>query len=437
MRYLALLLLVVLVVLTLPRAAAQPKAGVPLRVVLDNGLTVIVVENHAAELVTLQAWVKAGSRNEDDERNGVAHFTEHMLFKGTPRRKVGEIHREVESLGGILNASTSWDFTQYLIVAPSRFFDRVLDIQSDALMHSSFDPEELERERRVVLEEVNRRDDSPAEHTSSLLYATAYTVHPYRRPVLGTRGGIQRMPRDVLVEFYRTYYVPSSVTVVAVGDVNPPDVVAKVRQAYGAWRRPAPARAPVPPESPLTAIRRSVMEQDVRSVYLRMGWIGPRVRDHDVYAMDVLLYVLGRGRVSRLVRTVRERLRLAQEISASFPSAVDPALFQVFAVVEPQNLRWAEEAILGEIVSAREAAITNDELLHAKALLEGEDIIATATSRGLATTLGYYATIADLQFAVTYRDRIREVTREDVQRVAQHYLDPQRYAIAVIRPRTP
>ncbi len=434
----AVLLLWVLLVSPVPlQSTAQSSAAVPLRDVLDNGLTVVVGENHAAELVTLQAWVKAGSRDEDDERNGVAHFVEHMLFKGTPRRQVGQIHREVEALGGILNASTSRDYTQYFIVAASRFFDTILDVQADALMHSTFDPEELDRERRVVLEEVNRRDDTPAARTGDMLYATAYTVHPYKRPVLGTRAGIERMPRDMLVDFYRTNYVPRHVTVVVVGDVSAQDVLAKVRRAYGTWSRPAPVRLSVLPEPPLTGIRRTVLEQDVRGAYLRIGWIGPGVRDLDVYAMDVLMYVLGQGRASRLVRTVRERLRLTQEISASFTTGLDPALFQIFAVAEPENLRRAEEAILAEIISIRAEGVPNDELLRAKALLEGEDIVANHTSRGFATTLGYYATIADVQFSLTYRDRIRDVTREDVQRVAQRYLDPQRYAVAVIRPRSP
>ena len=437
MRYLALLILLFLVAPVLPAAIAQPKAATPVRDVLENGVTAIVWENHAAPIVTLQAWVKVGSRDEDDEHNGAAHFVEHMLFKGTQRRKVGQIDREVESLGGISNASTSQDYTQYFIVAASSFFDRILDIQADALMHSTFDPEEFERERSVVIEELRRRDDTPSTRTFDMLYTTAYTSHPYKRPVGGTQSVIQRMTRDMLFEFYRTHYVPANVIVVVAGDIDPQKVVAQLRRVYAAWRGPAPNRSSAPPEPPLAGIRRSVLEQDVRVAYLRLGWVGPGVRDRDVYAMDVLLYALGRGRVSRLTRSIRERLGLAQDISASFATGLDPALFQVFAVAEPENLVRAEEAILNEIAAVREQGISEEELVRAKNLLEGEDILATHTSRGMATNLGYYATIADVEFALTYLDRIRQVSREDVQRVAQRFLDPQRYAVAVIRPRRP
>lgn len=435
MRWTALLLLLALLAPAVSPATAQSRTAAPLRVVLDNGLTVIVQETHATEIVTLQAWVKVGSRDETDETNGAAHFVEHMLFKGTQRRGVGQIDREVEGLGGILNASTSFDYTQYFIVAASRFFDKILDIQSDALMRSTFDPQEFERERLVIIEELNRRDDTPSTRTFDALYTTAYAVHPYRRPIGGSRAVIQQMTRDQLFGFYTTHYAPGNVTVVVVGDVSAQDAVHKVRRAYGGWRRPAPARQQFAPEPPFGAVRRSVIEGDVRVAYLNMGWLGPAARDRDVYAMDVLLYALGRGRGSRLVRSIQEGQRLVQQISAGFPTALDPTLFSVFAVTEPDNVARVEEAILAEIRGVREQGVSDEDLRRAKTLLEGEEIVSTHTTRGFATTLGFYATVADLEFALTYRDRIRQVSREDVQRVAQRFLDPQRYALVVLQPR--
>ena len=435
MRWTALLLLLALLAPAVSPATAQSRTAAPLRVVLDNGLTVIVQESHATEIVTLQAWVKVGSRDETDETNGAAHFVEHMLFKGTQRRGVGQIDREVEGLGGILNASTSFDYTQYFIVAASRFFDKILDIQSDALMRSTLDPQEFERERLVIIEELNRRDDTPSTRTFDALYTTAYTVHPYRRPIGGSRAVIQQMTRDQLFGFYTTHYAPGNVTVVVVGDVSAQDAVHKVRRAYGGWRRPAPARQQFAPEPPFGAVRRSVIEGDVRVAYLNMGWLGPAARDRDVYAMDVLLYVLGRGRGSRLARSIQEGQRLVQQISAGFPTALDPTLFSVFAVTEPDNVARVEEVILAEIRGVREQGVSDEDLRRAKTLLEGEEIVSTHTTRGFATTLGFYATVADLEFALTYRDRIRQVSREDVQRVALRFLDPQRYALVVLQPR--
>jgi len=435
MRWTALLLLLALLAPAVSPATAQSRTAAPLRVVLDNGLTVIVQESHATEIVTLQAWVKVGSRDETDETNGAAHFVEHMLFKGTQRRGVGQIDREVEGLGGILNASTSFDYTQYFIVAASRFFDKTMDIQSDALMRSTLDPQEFERERLVIIEELNRRDDTPSTRTFDALYTTAYAVHPYRRPIGGSRAVIQQMTRDQLFLFYTTHYAPGNVTVVVVGDVSAQAAVHKVRRAYGGWRRPAPARQQFAPEPPFGAVRRSVIEGDVRVAYLNMGWLGPAARDRDVYAMDVLLYVLGRGRGSRLARSIQEGQRLVQQISAGFPTALDPTLFSVFAVTEPDNVARVEEVILAEIRGVREQGVSDEDLRRAKTLLEGEEIVSTHTTRGFATTLGFYATVADLEFALTYRDRIRQVSREDVQRVALRFLDPQRYALVVLQPR--
>ena len=152
-------------------APAAPKARPVTQEVLDNGLTVVVAENHATDVVALNAWVKVGSRDETDELNGAAHFVEHLLFKGTRRRKAGDISRDVESIGGQLNASTSFDYTQYYIVAASRFFERILDIQADALMNSTFDPAEVDRERTVVLQELALIDDSPGRSGIIQLYS--------------------------------------------------------------------------------------------------------------------------------------------------------------------------------------------------------------------------------------------------------------------------
>ncbi len=435
-RILVFLLLASLITSIAP-ATAQTRLPAPVRVVLDNGLTVIVHENRAAEIVTLYAWVKVGSRDETEELNGAAHFVEHMLFKGTRKRKVGQISREVESLGGILNASTWYDWTSYFIVASSRFFDRMLDIQADALMNSTFDPEEFERERLVVIEELSRREDIPSTRAYDVLSTTVWTVHPYRRFPGGTRPVIRAMTRDGLFAFYKTYYFPQNVTVVVAGHVNANDVVARVRRVYGSWRGALPPRIPATPEPALTSVRRTVIAADVRVTTMRLGWLGPGVRDRDVYAADVLLYALGRGQASRLARTVRDRLRLVQQISVSFSTLADPGLFTILAVSEPDAQARAEEAILAELTAIRAEGITEDELRRAKTLLEGEVVVGSHTSRGMAAVLGEYATIADVEFVLTYLDRIRQITRDDVQRVAQRFLDPQRYAVAVVRPRRP
>ena len=417
-------------------APAASKARPVTQEVLDNGLTVVVAENHATDVVTLNAWVKVGSREETDEINGAAHFVEHLLFKGTRRRKVGAISLEVESIGGQLNASTSFDFTQYYIVAASRFFDLILDIQADALMNSTFDPVEVDRERTVVLQEVALNDDSAVRSGFIQLYSTAYRAHPYRRPVVGRREIIQRLTRDQLFEFYRTYYGPANVTLVIAGDVATAEVMVKVRRVLGAWRHAVQRRAAAPAEPPLSEVRRAVVARDVRVATILLGWMGPDVRNPDHYALDVLTFVLGQGRGARLTRSLRDRQQLVQSIGAAFGTSVDPGLFVIQAVADPQQQDRVELAIHTELTALRDQGVTDEELDRAKTLIEMDTLVDQHTSRGWASAIGYSATIATLDYHDTYLDRIRAVTREDVQRVAARYLDPQRYAIVVVQPRS-
>lgn len=429
--------LVVLLITSLlqPPAAGQGRAAPRvLRTVLDNGLTVIAEENTAADIVALHTWVRVGSKDEDDQTNGAAHFLEHMLFKGTARRKPGEMTREVEGAGGVLNAGTFFDWTYYYIVAASRQFDQILDLQADAMMNSTIDAAEVERERQVVIEEINRRDNAPTARAADLLRAVAFTVHPYRRSILGPRAGIERMPRETLLSFYQTHYVPSNMTVVVVGNIRASEAVAKVQRAYAGFRRPAASRPARPIEPPMTEVRRTVVGQDVRVAYLTMGFQAPAAGDRDLHATDVLSYALGRGLGARLRQQVVERARLAQSVSVSFFAAEDPFLFTISAVCEPAQVERAEAAILAELAAVREQGITEAELVRAKNLLEGEHAYETHTTRGRAFDLGFAATVADLDFSLTFVDRIRPVTRDDVQRVARRIFDPQRYAVAVIRP---
>jgi len=418
----------------LPGTAQVRAPGGAVRSVLENGLTVIVQEHRAADVVALHTWVRGGSKDEDDETNGAAHFLEHMLFKGTAKRRAGEMDREVEGVGGVLNAGTSLDWTYYHVVSSSRHFDQMLELQSDAMMRSTLEPSELERERRVVLEEINRRDNFPTTRALELMRGLAFTVHAYRRSVLGTRATIERMPRETLQRFYRTYYVPDNMTVVVVGNVRASQALASVRRAYAGFSGPSVLRQPAPVEPPIEGVRRLVAEQDVRVAYLVLGFPGPTVRDRDVHATDVLAYALGRGLGARLRQQVVERARLAQSIGVSFLTTEDPYLFVISAVAEPAHAERAEAAILAEVAAVADQGITEVELARARNLLEGEHIYGTHTTRGQAYTLGFYATIADLEFASAYLARVRQVTRDDVQRVARRLFDARRYAVAVIRP---
>src|SRR3954471_8460980 len=199
---------------------------------LPNGLSVVLQENHAAKVVAFQSWGGVGSADEPPELAGIAHVFEHMLFKGTARRGVGEIAQEIEGAGGEINAWTSFDQTVYHLVLASRFFDTGLDILADALFNSSFDPAELERELKVVLEEVKQGEDNPSRVATQTLFATAYSKHPYRRPVIGYTRTVKSFTRDRLLDFFRRYYVASNVTLVVVGDFDTQKAQQKITAAF-------------------------------------------------------------------------------------------------------------------------------------------------------------------------------------------------------------
>src|SRR6478609_36225 len=206
----------------------------PVRYQLDNGLTVVLQENHAAKVVAFQAWVAVGSADEPADLAGIAHVFEHMLFKGTARRGVGQIAQEVEAAGGEINAWTSFDQTVYHLVMASRFFDTGLDILADALQNSSFDPQELERELKVVLEEVKQGEDNPARVATQTLFGTSYLKHPYRLPVIGYTKTVKSFTRERLLDFFHRWYVANNVTLVVVGDFDPQKAKKKIAEAFGA-----------------------------------------------------------------------------------------------------------------------------------------------------------------------------------------------------------
>ncbi|MCS7235315.1 MAG: pitrilysin family protein [Armatimonadota bacterium] len=429
----------VLVACALLLAASATSAGglqpLLLEEVLPNGLRVVVAPQPASPAVTVDVWVQVGSRDETDELNGAAHFVEHMLFKGTRRRPVGQAAREVEGLGGRINASTGYDYTHYYAVAPAGAWERVLEVQADVLTDPLFDPQEVEREREVVLQELSLIYDTPSRYAFFKLFGTAFTVHPYRRPVGGSPEAVRRMSRAQLVEFYRSHYGPARATVVVAGGMPARPVLERARALFGRWRREVRRRERAPREPVWEGVRRAVEVRDVQVTTVAVGWLGPGVDDPDHYAVDVLVYALGQGRSGRWVRELRDRRRVVQAVSVGYPTLKDPSLVYVVATTTDADETRAESAVLEEVRRLRREGVTEEELERAKVLLESDVRREQHTSRGLAASLGFAATVADLDYHRTYLDNVRRVTREEVLEVARRYLDPDRYAVVAIRPR--
>ena len=405
----------------------------PIRFSLPNGLKVVLQPGGAAKVVAFQAWVGVGSADEPPELAGIAHVFEHMLFKGTERRGVGQIAQEVEGAGGEINAWTSFDQTVYHLVMASRYFDTGLDILADAIQNSSFDAGELERELKVVIEEIKQGEDAPARMATQALFGNAFSKHPYRRPVSGTAESVRRITREQVAAFHRDNYRPDGAVISVVGDVTVDEIRRELMARLAGWSAPGHARPDIPmaPSSPPVEHRRITRALTQATVSLGR----PAIRqDHpDYFPLVVANYILGGGSASRLYSRVREERGLAYSVySFVSPARHGPAYFvglqtRLDAVDEAVGLVKAEMARLGrEPVTARELGL-------AKSYLIGSYPLRTDTSGKMAALL---TAIEENQLGLDWPDRFKagvaKVTAADVARVAAIYLDPAIFSSVVV-----
>ena len=405
------------------------------RHILENGLTVILEENRASPVVAFNVWIKAGSGDERDEESGLAHVLEHMVFKGTERRKVGQIAQEIEGAGGDINAFTSFDQTVYHIVLASRFFDTGLDIVADAIRNSAFDPEELKKELEVVLEEVRRSEDIPSRRLSQALFAEAYRTHPYRRPVIGTTATIRTFQRPDIMDFYRKWYVPGNTALVVTGDFRSEEALPKIRAAFESWPPRSLPERPRSPEPAQDRMRVVLLKDDVQDAHLNIAFHISDLKHEDTYALDILALIAGQGESSRLYRRVKDQEGLVHTVSSSSYTPKDPGLLVAGAVLEPAKAPAAIEAILRELYALKSAPPSPQELKKAKLNIEADFIFRKETVQGQAQSLGYFETVAgNLDFERRYVEKIQALTSQDIQKAAEKYFRPENLTLALLVP---
>ena len=400
---------------------------------LENGLRVVIQEDHFAPVVAIQMWVKAGSADETPDVAGAAHVHEHMIFKGTARRPVGAIAAEVESSGGNINAFTTSDHTVYHLVLASRFFATGLDIIADALQNTTFDPHELSKELNVVMEEWKRSEDSPTSRAATELFRLAYATHPYGRPVIGFRETIEALNRERVVNFYHRWYHPNNMTLVIVGDVDIEATRQEVLRQFATSKiSPLPTR-PRTPEPPQKGLRLSVLDMNVEEFYLYLSFPIPPADHKDVYALDLLSYILGGGESSRLVQDLQADKELVNWIAAHAYTPQDSGLFIVTAALEHDKISTALEEIFAAVFRAKYELVSAAELARARTNLESDFVYRRETVQGQARQLGYFLTLFDdPDFDRRYLDGLASVTRRDLQDVAQRYLNPETLSVVLL-----
>jgi zinc protease len=391
---------------------------------LENGLTLIVREDHSAPVVSAQAWCKAGSIDEGQWLGaGLSHVLEHMLFKGTHTRPAGRIDQEVQDAGGYMNAYTSFDRTVYWINVPNTGARVALDILADIMQHAALPAEELAKEMDVIRREMDMNHDDPGQRSSRRLFETAYTRSPYRFTIIGYPDIFNEVKREDLFTYYREKYAPNNVFFVVVGDVQAGEVEAQIRAAFAqAKARPLPT-SPLAEEPPQTAPREVLEEAPIEQGHFHFSWHIPDVRHPDMPRLDVLATLLGSGRSSRLFRQVRETLGLVNSVDAWTYSPGHAGLLGMSAVVDADKFTAARDAMLAEVERLRKDLVSPAELDKAVKQFVSATLSSRKTMQGQAQDLGgCWLAASDLNFSARYLEAVKRITPDDLRRVARQYL---------------
>jgi len=401
---------------------------------LANGLTVLVCEDRRAPVAAIITHVRAGYFDEPDEVVGISHVLEHMFFKGTSRRGPGEIARETKALGGYLNAGTIYDHTSYYTVVPAAALDQALDIQSDALIHSTIDADELARELRVIIQEAKRKLDSPGAVARETLFERMFDAHRIRRWRIGTERVLAALTRDDVLRFYRTHYTASNIVLSIAGDIDAAHVLDRVAHYYGGMPAAAPPRDRGAAEPERSEYRYHEIEGDVHQTHIEWGWRSPGLLHEDTPALDLLSVILGQGRASRLYRGVRER-GLTSEIGAHNYTPDDIGIFGISAVCEPGDAEAALPATLREIETLRHHGVDEAEVERAQSMVLARLIRRFETVEGQATLLAEWQAQGDWNHVRAHYERMMTARASELSRLAHACLEPSLATVLVYRPR--
>ena len=403
---------------------------------LDNGLTIIVREDHSAPVVSAQAWCKAGSINEGKWLGaGLSHVLEHMLFKGTTTRGTGRIDQEVQDAGGYMNAYTSFDRTVYWINVPNTGAKVAIDILCDIMQHATLPADEMAKEKQVILREMDMNQDDPGRRSSRRLFETAYTQSPYRFTVIGYPDIYNELQREDILAYYREKYIPNNIFFVVTGDVKSGDVVAQIKEAYAKTKAKALPAVVLPEEPQQTAPREIIEEAPIELGHFHISWHMPALRHPDVPLLDVLATLLGSGRSSRLYQEVREKKGVVVSADAWTYSPGNPGVIGVSAMVNADKFAAAREAVLAEVERMKREPVSAAELTKAVKQFTAATLATRKTMQGQAQDLGgSWLAANDLNFSERYLAAVKQATSADLQRVACQYLTTENRTLYALLP---
>jgi len=427
-----------LAIVVLLAASSAPAADRVVASTLDNGLRVLLLEDHRSPIVSFQVWYRVGSRDEQRGATGIAHFLEHLMFKGTPTRGAKQFARLVEENGGQDNAFTSQDVTSYYVDIAADKIDLVIDLEADRMQNLLLDPKEIASEREVVIEERRTRtEDDPGGFLGEEVGSLAFKAHPYGFPIIGWMEDIKRITAAEIRAFYKTYYVPNNAIVVAVGDFKTQAVMDKIQKTFGKipkGKTPPPVLAVEPPQN---GERRVVVTKEAELPIVYMAWHVPNHRSNDAPALEVLSTILSGGRASRLYRDLVYQRQLALEAGGDYSYfALDPSLFWFWATPMPgQKPETLEAELSKHMERLKTEPVTDEELARAKNQIESSFVFQEDSVHRRASMLARFELIGGYAQKDTFMSKIRAVTAADLTRVANAWFAPDRKTVGVLLPK--
>jgi zinc protease len=406
---------------------------------LKNGLTIVLKENRTAPVVALRLYVATGSLYEGGYLgSGISHYCEHVICGGsTSKRSKKEQEELIQWLGGAVNAYTARDHTCYYISTLSAYFKEALQFLADIIQNCSFAPEEVLTEKGVIARELALRDDEPTRRVYKIYQELMFKGHPVGLPILGLREFFEKITREDLIKYYRAKYLPRNITLVVVGDFNPPEAKRQIEEAFKTFKNTAFVSPPVLPHFRERLGKRVYEEErDVKITYLLMGFPTVTITHPDVYPLDVLSFILSRGRASRLFQEIKEKRGLVFSINTySFTPAYPGGNFAIQATLDYANLKEAKKAILEELFKLKTELVSSAELARAKRQKIVEYVSGNKTVQEQAATIGLdVITTGNPNFSQVYLQNIKKVTAGEIQRVAQKYFQEEKLTLVVIKP---
>lgn len=415
----------------------------------------IVLAHKEGDMVNISSWVKTGSINEDDHNNGISHFLEHLMFKGTNVHKVGEFDKILESKGAIVNAATWKDYTFYYVTLPkgigNKDFELALDLHADMMMNPVFPSDELgapfdindtsvtdKRERHVVIEEIRMRKDQPWTKVYNVCNKNMYTSHPYKRDVIGTPEIISQVTREDIDKYYRTFYTPKNLTTIIVGDFDHEEVLNAVCEKFDFPNRAESVSRVNSTDIPTSQTKYIETNANVQTSYLMFGWLGPKACDlKETICLDIISIIFGDGSSSRLQQNLIEKLpdKIFIMAGSEHYQFKEGNNFFVLANFKPEAKDQALELLKKELSDLIGNKISEEELSKAKKRIKSRFAFAAETVSEIGETIGYYMTVCDdLKLVEDYLADLESITVEDLEDVISKYLSIDNAVISVLMP---